>query len=471
MKNKKYIQPGIPEFGYSFVLAGALHRNFGGYCIYVKYKAGQKHKITIKARTQDYLWLVCPDRELVIVRSNQYPEAFYPYGDSFDTCVDLNIFNDTVSKALNIEYIMSNYAHNRNSKNIRTSSSLPPEDRIQVLSDSGGLQLARGVKDIIHPIDLIEFYNNNVDAGMVLDLPLFFSDKEVAKKASLQQRKNIEIMLKYSKGVELINIFHGQTTEEREAFRAVVEDKRIPRVAIGGIANYMPISGTNAIYDTISTGLKYKQYHVLGIYTSTLVPIMVKLANSAKVHITSDSTSHIQSAVNKAYHFQFDIFHNMKRIAIGSRGATQNTMRFLPCQCKVCSTIKYMDVFGFGDNRHVSELLAMHNGIEMARYAASLQEICVESSPREYNSIIAKQLHKHAELAEVKGALDFIDTVTQHGLKNGKKKYKHHLHKKKLVQQVVPQPLFGTNETTVNSLKENILTQLKLMKIATKERC
>jgi hypothetical protein len=469
MKNT-YIQPYIPEFGYSFVAASAQSKDFGGYAVYLKHTPGPKNKITVKERTATYIWFVCPDREILIVRNNYHTEAFYPYGDSFDTCVNFNLINDQVSKGLNIEYIMTNYVHDSNSKSNRLISTLSPEDRIQMLSDSGGLQLARGVKGIIHPRELVEYYNDNVDAGMILDLPLFFSDTKIAKRAAKLQRLNNNIMLKYSKGPELINIFHGQTEEERAMFRSIVEDKKIPRVAIGGMYRYLPTAAVNAIYDTIEGPFRYKQYHVLGIFTTPLVPLMVKLANSSvKAHITSDSTSHIQSAINKAYHFQFDIYHNMKRIPIGSRGAAQNTLRYLPCQCKVCTTIKYADILGFGDSRFTSELLAMHNASEMSRYASSLQEICLNSSPREYNRIVEEQLKRGSELSEVKAGLDFIDCVDKHGLAAAKKKYKFYINKRRLIVEQTPKPLFGDHELNVDNFKENVLKRLHLMEQNIKE--
>jgi len=476
----KYIPPSCPEKGFSFVAAATLYRNFGGYSVYVKYKGGDPHKITIKQNTHDYIWLICPDRELVIVRNNQELGAFYPYGDSFDEVVDFNLFNDHVCKNLGIEYIMTNYAHSTTSKNSRLGASLPPDKRIQVLSDSGGLQLARGVKNMIHPATLMEFYNNNADAGMVLDLPLFFSDPAIAKEAAYVQRANIEAMLKVSKGVELINIFHGQSPEERAMFREIVETPEIPRVAIGGIATYLPVSAVNAIYSTLMGKQKYKQYHVLGIYTAEMVPLMVKLANVTGAHITCDSSSHLQSAANKAYHFQFDIYHklweyrptNMKRIPIGTRASQINTKRYLPCQCKVCTTLKYMDILGFGDNRHTTELLSIHNAIEMTRYAKSLEELCQHSTPREYNKMVEHQLKSRtSNFLELQGALEFTDMIRDHGIKAARKKYSSYIGRRKIIGDRESPGLFGSQgqEIYEDKVKASIVAQLKVMKRQLKE--
>lgn len=474
-KAHKYVPPECPKSGYSFVAAATLYRNFGGIGAYIKYKGGPTNKITIKEQSNTHVWFVCPDREIVIVRNNHFiGQAFYPWADSFDAYVDFTLFHDDTSKGIGIEYIMTNYAHSAGSKNSRLPCTLEQHERIQVLSDSGGLQLARGVKDVIHPKTLIEFYNNNADAGMVLDLPLFFSDPAIAKKAALQQKKNVQVMLDNSKGVELINIFHGQTIEEREMFRSIVETPQINRVAIGGIANRMPVSATNAICETLGGKQKYKQYHVLGIYTAELVPLMVKLANSGlDVHITSDSTSHIQSASNKAYHFQFDVYHNMKRIAIGNRASFENTCRTLPCQCPVCSTIKYMDILGFGSHRYVMELLSIHNAYEMMRYAKGLEEFCLNHTSKDYNRLVEQHVRKSSMNAEMRGALDFIDLYAAKGLKAAQNKYGKHLNNRKTTEVVVNRSLFSTEDPVQDRdedrKKAAILKQLELMALNLKK--
>lgn len=469
-----YNQPSIPDKGYSFVAAGALHRNFGGYSVYVKYKAGKKGKIRIKQQTANHIWFICPDRELVIVKNNHTLDAFYPSGESFDTCLDFSIFNDQTSQALNIEYIMTNFAHNAAAVHPRSTSNKPPQDRIQILSDSGGLQLARGVTSTIHPKDLVTFYNNNVDAGMVLDLPLFFNDPKIIRMAARQQRDNTNVMMKYNQGVDLINIIHGKNMEERTMFREIVEDERLTRIAIGGLGKYCSTAAVDAIYELVTGKFKYKQHHILGVYTAGLVPLMIKIANgSLNVHLTSDSTSHIQSAINKAYHYQFDIYHNMKRLPIGSRNSERNTLKELPCQCRVCTTLKYTDILGFGSNRYTLELLSIHNAYEMSRYAASLQEACINSSPREFNILVEKQLGKSAELQQVQHALDFIDITEKYGLDAARKKHALHLNNRKQLFETTPRkPLFQELEKPIDALllkgcpKENMIRILKQMKIA-----
>lgn len=471
MKKSKYTPPKCPTSGYRFVFAANLYKSFGGYSIYLKYKRGNPGEIVLKDYTSTHAWFICPDREIVIVRNNQELGAFYPMGESFDEVYDFNNFNDEAARAMGIEYAMTNFVHTTGSvKNRRLESTVAEEHRIHMLSDSGGLQLSRDTTGLIHPKDLITFYNNNVDAGMCLDIPLVVSDSKITERAARLQKKNNEIMLKHSEGVELINIFHGHSVEDRKLYRDIVEDERINRVAIGGLHRQHLLTSVNTIYNTVLGGKKrYKQYHMLGIFGAAYIPLMVKIANSGEnpPHITSDSTSHIQSASNKAYHFQWDITSTSKRLAIGTRATIPNTERHLPCQCAICRVIKYTDILAFGPNRVVLELLALHNGLEMSRYSLQLEEACKQLPPSEYNKLVATQLKRHPELKEVMACLDFIDITVKHGQKDAKKKYENSLNRGRTSKQMqIPaKTLFGDDSEAMLQKKHdhvvNLLTKLE----------
>jgi hypothetical protein len=455
-----YVPPYTPPSGYAFVAAGSLYRSFGGFSLYLKYKGGPANKITVKSGDSNHCWIVCPDREIVIVRNNQFSEAFYPYGESFDEVIDLNLFNDDVSKKFGLDYIMTNYAHSADLGHNRLNARSHPQARINVLSDSGGLQLIRNTTSVIHPADLADFYNNNVDAGMALDIPMpMLNDDALLAKAARLQRGNSDIMMEISKGFEIINIFHGHSTESRKEFRDIVEDPRIPRCAIGDVYNESLLTAMNSIVTTTIEGQRYKQYHVLGTFVASMIPLLVKIGNYGDnpPHITSDSTSHIQSAANKAYHFQFDIFHTSKRIAIGTRESVPNTLRILPCHCPVCKALKYMDILGFGSNRFTTEMLAMHNAFEMSRYSNMMQEACRSMTPKEYMALVSRQLKNNTKLPEVKMAMEFIEIAADSGIKKARLKYKTFLNQKIPKGKVVhKEGLFGAIESTEPAPKETI---------------
>lgn len=433
--------------GYSFVPAAMLYNNYGGLAIYVKYAKSGVNDITVKRVGKNHIWYVCPDREIVLVRDNFQTESFKP--DGFDKYVDLNLFRDSVSSGLGFEYGMTNYTHDNvcHNTSIDRGAVSEKDKRVQILSDSGGLQLVRGVSTLIHPKDLVNFYNNTVDAGMILDVPmLFVDDPKVTLRAAKLQKRNNEIMLANSrKGLELINIFHGRDLESKRQYRDIVEDERIPRVAIGGLYTQKPVTFVNSMYDIIQGGaFRYRQYHALGIFVTPLVMLLVKIANSGDdpPHITSDSSSHVQASLNNVYHVQSTEAHIMSRLALGTKaGSTPNPAMRLLCSCPVCRNIKYRDILAFGHNRF-NGFLAVHNAIEMVRWTKSLQTACRELTPAQYNKYCLTQLRHSADKDEVKFALDFVDMVTQEGLAKAQKKYANFLNNWKGTANSAPSNLF-----------------------------
>jgi hypothetical protein len=442
--------------GFNVVLAANLPKEFGGLAIYIKYKNGPK-KVTLKERTARHAWFVCPDREVVIVRESQKSDSFVPYGDNFDECIDVSTYNDFASSKMGIKYVMTNFVHAPTSKNCRLNIEVPLADKVTHMCDSGGLQLAVGVKSYINPIKLMEYYDNNVDAGMALDFPLHLvEDESILKRTAIVQAKHNKIMLEHSRGTELINIFHGTNNVQRREYRSIVENPKIKRCAIGGIYKYSILTAIDLIVDIIYTQPYYKQYHILGVFDASFLPVLVKLANTGiKPHITSDSTSHIQSAVNRIYHFQFDLEHHMKRHAIGSNNFSTNSFRHLPCQCPVCVSIKYMDIFASGPTYNISPFLAVHNAYEMVRTCNALQEACASLTPKEYTSLVLKQFDKKSNaLHSVKQSLHYIDVINTSSVKKARDQYVNLLSGNS--KKIMSNGIFEKTDRTKKEINEKI---------------
>ena len=415
--------------GYNFVAAANLFINYAGLVMYIRYRKSSK-EIHIKDLGKNHIWYVCPDREIILVRDAFSNEAFRP-NESFDECIDLNTFRDELGDHMELKYWMTNFAHD--DSNTNRFAVKEDDKKVQILSDSGGLQLARGVGGLIHPYDLVTFYNNNCDAGMVLDFPLWVRDDKLLKRAAKLQRANNEVMLRNSRpGLELINIFHGRSLEDRKKYRDIVEDERIPRVAVGGLLAQKPLTAINSMYEVAFGGsFRYKQHHALGVFNMSYLALLIKMANSGDnpPHITSDSTSHIQSSLSVGYFLQpLDEQHIMLRRQIGTNsGSISNPQMRLTCGCPICSRIKYRDIFAFGPNRFHG-FLALHNAFEMNRYTQSLQHACRTLSPAQYNRYILVQMRHTSDREDLKLGLEFIDYATQHSLKKAQYRYANHLH-------------------------------------------
>lgn len=434
----------VKHEGYQFCAAANLFKNFGGLVMYVKYKAGPS-RITIKQNTMNHVWFQCPDREIVLVRNAYAEDSFRPWGHSFDVVIDCTTFNDSVCEAEGLSYVMTNFVHSAED-NHRADANR----RISVLSDSGGLQMARGMTNLIHPVELADFYEKNVDAGMCLDLPMRAPNMDVVKRAARLQRHNNELMLNTMKRSELINIFHGSSMEERSVFRSIVEMDDIQRAAIGGLSRQLPLTGVNTVMSLTNTGRRYKHYHILGVFQTEYMPLLVKLANSGwKPHITSDSTSHVQGAINGSYFYQRDCYHAMQRLPIGTNYMKhRSAFRHLPCHCRICRNIKYMDVMAFMPNRFFG-FFATHNAFAMSAYTEQLQDAVRHETKAEFCKIVTAQLQRNPLLREVRYAMDFIDQANDTSIERARKVFAKHVGNWKALKEV-PKGLFGDQEARVS---------------------
>lgn len=407
--------------GYKFVAAATVYKGYGGLGMYIKFQ-NNGPGIHVTDASNGFIEYKCPDRTIVFSKDGDKSLQFRP--NNFDRYIDLNLFQDDVSSSLGIDYIMTNFTHD--------SSIINRQDvknkKIQILSDSGGLQLMRGNAEIIDPKDLIQYYNKNVDAGMVLDLPLWVNDKKIAERAAKVQRKNSNAMLKYArKDVELINIFHGTSVEDRLRYRDIVVDDRIPRCAIGGFLRMKYITAVNMLFEMMH-GVSHKQYHMLGVFNIPYIALIVKIANTGdRPHITSDATSHLQQAKANGYFFHATEEKIMTRMQFGIVGGSiSNTAMRLICSCPICSNVKYRDLFSFIHGRF-NWILAIHNAITMINYTNSLQEACNSLSDSKYNSYVMKQMNNNPDKKELLLALEYIDSINEFGLRKAQQKYKHYL--------------------------------------------
>jgi hypothetical protein len=429
----------IPQFNkdkageYSAVAAATLWKNYSGVCAYVKYKKGPD-EIKIVSMSNKHVHVVTPDRELYLSGSGSYTSHDFPSGDKWEECYDFNICNDVVAKSLGINATMTNFSH-------ETPDLLPGnrdkyeevDNRVLFLSDSGGLQVVRGKCPPIDPRELAKFYAGRVDAGMALDLPIANVGKKILTKAAELQRDNNSAMLKVFKDggykTEILNILHGSTLDERRIYRDIVDDKRINRVALGGLYRSTLLTATNIILETCVTGQSYDQCHVLGINNYLYIALITKIANVSKKFITSDTTSHIQHAVNRNMCIFQDEQFKPKVFPIGRSLSTGNPNRHLASLNPVASVLKYTDIFALLDTDCVSRLLSLHNFCEMNRYAKMMQKAVVTLSNDEYNKLVYLQMKGNRHLKSLKLCFDFLELYQQDGLKVAQKVYAHHINR------------------------------------------
>lgn len=436
---------------FSFMPGAIFYPKHGGMGAYVRYKGAEdlSKKTVVKEYRPNYLWLDCPDREVILINDQNKMESWIPMGCNFDEYFDLDMSNEYAADAMGIEYLMVNYVqHDGQPDPAQRRVGSNPNTKLKYVSDSGGFQLMTEKVSFIDPRKIIEWYNLNVDMGMVLDIPVVHEDEKISqiKRLAWVQRRNTDLMmLNKADHVDLINIFHGVTPAQKAAFREIVEDDRIDRLALGGEYYNNVVNGTNNLMTTILNGRHYKHFHLLGIFNLAQLAIIVKVAEWEGNHalITSDASTHIQSASRKIYHGYLGQRYSPKRMNIGDADRIPTISNETICNCKACRAVKYMDILGSVDGAITTFILAYHNMYEVNRFSRMLYDICRDTTHKEYREFVKYNLRHHKGLQYTLHALDFVQHVAEHGIESARKKYSQFLQVKSVVKELDVKPLFG----------------------------
>lgn len=429
--------------------AGQSYKTYGGLVVYVKYAESGSENIWVREHASHHSWIVCPDREILIVRDFNVDG---PRPSGFHVATDMNLFNDDFTTAMHFDYLMPNAVQNQGQEPQTRMHGRINADAPLILSDSGGYQFFSGKSEAVDLRHLARFYNANCDAGMVLDVPIPLHDMELLERGARLQRKNNKILLrelKASQGdrpepAELVNIIHGLTPELRERYREIVETPQITRCALAGLRYTTLLAGTEAILRMALNGMPYKQYHLLGITEFSYMMVFAKIAHlkfrdakaAAKhaarwpetgLHITCDSSTHIQAAIAKTFFKQMDQ-PGSQLLDVGLRShIPENSYKQLQCSCVVCKQIKYTDIFGLLGGQTGTALLALHNCLESNRFAHYLEHMAQELTTDEYIALCMTIVKGSVKAPDIKQTLNFLRDVENHGLEKARAKYGSHL--------------------------------------------
>ena len=440
---------------YSFVPAACFYPKHAGLGVYVRYKGRQTNDIIVKQYRPNFIWVDCPDREILLVSDHNRMNSFVPMDCNYDEYFDLNYMDESGND--DVDMLMFNHLQHEghHSPEIRRNGLHPtPNKKINYIADSGGFQLMTGKVEFIDPKVIAEWYSKNIDWGMVLDIPI--TDQEMpldmVRRLATIQKMNSDMMLdNLDEAVELINIVHGISPQQKQAYGEIVLDDRIRRLAMGGMYYQNIVFTTNDLYTTLMENTHYKHLHILGVYNVAQLAIIIRLANSPinNMFITSDASTPLQSARSKLMHSQLAQKSPPKRVNIGDADRIPSVYNYANCHCKVCRSIKYLDVLGSLDGATSSFLLAYHNMIEVLRMTRQMNDICATASHKEYKEFVKGLLRNHRNANYTYQSLDFIDYADTHGIEAARRRYQHYLNISSLVKPVEPTPLFGHNGRAV----------------------
>lgn len=412
MQNKK--QPGKFEY----VPAGVFTPNHGGLAIYIKYKKNPNN-ITQVSISSRHVHFQCPDRDLYMVGSTHMSQPFPPPFD-FDEIVNINpcwpVNNgDITAYMLNYTQYIGKEAY---SPKTRMHGKLPGHDQM-IISDSGGFQIRNERLNFINPKHLVEWYNDNVDVGIVLDIPAgdmcWEGMYEMMAKA---QERSTAVMMEYKKPeLDLMNVLHGNSHESYALYRSIVERPDIDRVCLGGLYHGSIMQSIDTATRIIQTGQQYKHYHFLGISNiRQLFPIIRMAAKGMAPLITSDSSTWLQEGLNKGYYVWPAVDQPPRYYKIGEKSNRPNSGKILPCSCPVCQAVKYQDVFACFQGNMLSFVMAMHNMHAFTSLTRAMYDIMCDASVKDIKDLVRSMFTTRSNgRDEVLSCFDYIEYAASEG--------------------------------------------------------
>lgn len=421
----------------------AATSNFRNAGIFIKY--GDYGKFEIVRENVRQCHMILPDREVFITTDGYTSENPFLWG--WDEFVDLNIF----SKNARQHNILINHCDFEVSKESILEKQKNKGPRF--LCDSGGFQIAAGRIDIINPIDLVKFYNKNSELGMILDIPVYCSglSDELIERLALVQKRNTDYLLKYKEpGVELINVVHGSSYEQKLKFFDIIYTPEIQRLALPSVNIDMDIPRLNFILELLRRAKQkggIKHLHLLGTFSKGLLLTAAKLANTKipeleGISFTTDSSSALFKMKTLVYLKNINIFDGLDKFSPNKNekftqvffnkssypGNLQafNPYAELPCQCPACRALRYsyaLRNLNFGSTRNT--IFYYHNTLECENFVSMIDTFAKNLSWQEYLEMVGR-LHDADDTTTIKN-IKFLKDVEEMGLDKAREKYKNFL--------------------------------------------
>lgn len=417
---------------FSYIPAGLDTSQEAPTTLYVKY-GNFGNTMKVLKQNSRILQLQLPDRILTFTQDSDKLSHTKIY--DWDECLPISPFHKTSDNIDYPEIAMINYVANygKFSKSAQSCKKGKDPNRLKIVCDSGGYQVAVGRVDYIDTANLANFYNKNADLGIVLDIPLYNNiDISTLTYAAKTQRQNTNKLIDNLDGsVELINVCHGYEPDKYKRYLDIVDDDRIDRLCIGGLNTSSTIVGCISSFIQIVSNYKdrYKHFHILGIYNPAILASFIYLAENAfpDIMITSDSSTPLQSARSGMYHLQREFNRSPERLQIGSihnNLSFFNPNRLTCCQCAVCRLVKYMDVFSFMLSNPVIRCLTIHNISEIYRTLMSIATLSRNLSFKDYRAVILKMLGTHSGKNVCSLGLDYVESYMNDGLQKADTRFK-----------------------------------------------
>lgn len=429
--NGQPLLPNVYPNSYRFVPAAYYASNAAGLGMYIRHRKSDLKEVRARSQDARHIWLEMPDREVVIVRMT-HENPFYPSEGTFDEFVNLNFYQESSARDLGFDYYMTNYIDYMGKEHHSPRNRMVRDPRsMSVISDSGGFQFLTGKLDYLDPLELVGWYNENADIGIVLDMPIAskIRDPKLHIEHAKLQARNTQMMLDAAApGLEFMNVVHGTDADSKTRFHDQVVHDKIRRLAIGGgYFDTVMSSIASALIMHDRLGGHYQHYHFLGITNLFQVIAYMRLVHRGLMpFVSSDSSTYYQKGATKEYLIQTRMTSNISHLNIGQRDNVTSPFSMLPCSCPVCSNIKFTDGLSNFGGSAVSSATAFHNAYRYNQYLKAMEGL-IDLPYSKLAALLTKQLGKRASLEEGLRTIQFIDAVADSGLKKALKDFRYYL--------------------------------------------
>lgn len=422
------------SYGFVYYPSAYYPLGYSSLGMWIKYKpVGQQTKeVKVVDSAPGWVHIDCPDREILAVRNLLNVDPPRPLNGNWDEFIPLSLTNSCAAAHPTLDRYMINYeVHNgkpHKDPRMRVKNSFLRDGKAS-MSDSGGFQILSGKVSWIDPKDVGNWYAENVDEGITLDIPVFrIDDMDLIARTAKIQVKNSKIIRDLTPdNFRLFNVSHGLDVESSKMFRGILEkDKDCgDYICVGGAYNGTLISSLFRLAQFIldPNGKQYKQYHILGIYNTAFLSSFIRMAALLRKHhrkdiiLSSDASTQVYSAGNRTMHLQRAHYRNAERLYLGKAAPIyeQNPHRLLPCTCHVCSSLKYVDIVSHVDDAIIAHIFIFHNMMEIQRWVYMMNDYAETLSDEDYRELVSSQL---AGSPSQKSALVALDMVTM-AIKDG----------------------------------------------------
>lgn len=421
-----------------FYCPAAMNTNiFGGLGLYVRYHKTNRNDIELAWETPAGALFKTPDRDLLFVNDLHMTSSTRPIDENWDELIALAPssigFND-----FELDYGMVNHTFHfkKPSMHLKRDPKIGLS-RTKWISDSGGFQVISGKIGYLDPVKTAEWYNEYVDIGIGIDIPLpnpsMQGQAMSDQVAHILKRNNTAMLGVLNDTTKLMNVIHGWNADSFMRYHDIVFDARSKHLCISDIYRSTALDAVSTLIEVVGRLPKdhYEHIHVLGIYNTRITVLLARAMRLffPKIVFTCDSSSYMKAANGWQMALQRNIDRPLERMEIGanaSKAINPTVNRHLPCSCGICSRVKYTDIFSY-TRRVPNYFLLYHNLFEMVRFCKNVSTAAEELDNAQYRELVKGYLAGNNHIKDSLVGLDFIEACQKEGHKKAKKKFEYYL--------------------------------------------